>query len=110
MTWYGPGFYGARTACGQRYSRYILGVAHRTLPCGTLVQFRWHGRTAIAPVFDRGPYGPRAYVFDWSAGLACEVFKPKGMRNGCFTRANVAYRVVGHVNLRRWFAKHHRRH
>jgi len=40
VTWYGPGFYGNRTACGQRYTRHIVGVAHRTLPCGTLVQFR----------------------------------------------------------------------
>ena len=56
VTWYGPGFYGNRTACGVRYTRTIVGVAHRTLPCGTLVRFRWHGMTAVAPVIDRGPY------------------------------------------------------
>ena len=48
ISWYGPGFYGNRTACGQRYSRNIVGVAHRTLPCGTLVQFKWHGKRAVA--------------------------------------------------------------
>jgi rare lipoprotein A len=36
-TWYGPGFYGKRTACGAVMSHTLLGVAHRTLPCGTPV-------------------------------------------------------------------------
>ena len=103
VTWYGPGFYGHHTACGQRYSRYIVGVAHRTLPCGTLVEFRWHGKTAVAPVIDRGPYGPPRLVFDFSAWLACRTFRPQGVRNGCFTRTDVHYRVVGKVNLKEWF-------
>lgn len=98
VTWYGPGFYGNRTACGQRYTRTIIGVAHRTLPCGTLVEFRWHGMTAVAPVIDRGPYASAAYVFDWSAALACRVFKPKGVSNSCFTRHDVQWRVVGRRN------------
>ena len=103
VTWYGPGFYGNRTACGQRYSRNIVGVAHRTLPCGTLIQFRWRGKTAVAPVIDRGPYGPPRLVFDFSAWLACRTFRPHGARNGCFTRTDVHYRVVGKVNLKDWF-------
>jgi rare lipoprotein A (peptidoglycan hydrolase) len=58
ISWYGPGFYGSGTACGQRYSRTIMGVAHRTLPCGTMVSFRnpKNGRTITVPVIDRGPY------------------------------------------------------
>jgi hypothetical protein len=95
VTWYGPGFYGRRTACGQRYSRTIIGVASRTLPCGTLVQFRWNGITAVAPVIDRGPYASADIVFDWSARLACHVFKPRGVANACFTRHEVAWRVIG---------------
>ncbi len=57
-SWYGPGFYGSGTACGQRYSKTILGVAHRTLPCGTRVTLRnpRNGRTITVPVIDRGPY------------------------------------------------------
>jgi hypothetical protein len=94
VTWYGPGFYGKRTACGQRYTRTIIGVAHKTLPCGTLIQFRWGGITAYARVIDRGPYATSDYVFDFSAALACDVFKPQGVRNGCFTRHDVQYRVV----------------
>jgi hypothetical protein len=58
ISWYGPGFYGSGTACGQRYTREIMGVAHRTLPCGTRVTFRnpANGRQVTVPVIDRGPY------------------------------------------------------
>ena len=56
-TWYGPGFFGNRTACGQRYHRDLLGVAHRSLPCGTIVSALYKGRTVPVPVVDRGPYG-----------------------------------------------------
>jgi hypothetical protein len=55
-SWYGPGFYGRRTACGQRLTRTLLGVAHRTLPCGTEVALAYHGRTITVPVVDRGPF------------------------------------------------------
>jgi rare lipoprotein A (RlpA)-like double-psi beta-barrel protein len=55
-SWYGPGFYGNRTACGQTYTPEIIGVAHRTLRCGTLLVLEYRGRTLTAPVIDRGPY------------------------------------------------------
>lgn len=55
-TWYGPGFYGNRTACGQRLTTETLGVAHRTLPCGTDIAILYRGRTITVPVIDRGPY------------------------------------------------------
>jgi rare lipoprotein A (RlpA)-like double-psi beta-barrel protein len=55
-SWYGPGFYGNRTACGQIYTPEIIGVAHRTLPCGTPVVLEYRGRTMTVPVIDRGPY------------------------------------------------------
>jgi rare lipoprotein A len=93
-TWYGPGLYGNTTACGQTYTRRIVGVAHRTLPCGTLVQLQWRGQTAVVPVIDRGPFGARSNVFDLSARLACVVLKPRGAKDGCFTRYHVRWRVV----------------
>jgi hypothetical protein len=55
-TWYGPGLYGRRTACGVRLNKRTLGVAHRTLPCGTLVELFKDGRTVTVPVIDRGPF------------------------------------------------------
>lgn len=56
-TWYGgPTMFGHHTACGEMLLRYTLGVANRTLPCGTLVQFYYAGRSIVVPVIDRGPY------------------------------------------------------
>ena len=40
ISWYGPGFYGKRTACGVAMTRGLVGVAHRSLPCGTRVTFK----------------------------------------------------------------------
>ena len=58
VSWYGPGLYGNRTACGHTYSESILGVAHKSLPCGTRITFRnpANGRVITVPVIDRGPY------------------------------------------------------
>jgi len=55
-TWYGPGFFGKRTACGTRLTRRTIGVAHRRLPCGTKVTLKYHHRYVRARVIDRGPY------------------------------------------------------
>ena len=55
-SWYGPGFYGNRTACGQVYTPEIHGVAHRTLPCGTVLRLEFGGRSVAVPVIDRGPF------------------------------------------------------
>jgi len=55
-SWYGPGFYGNRTACGQTYSPEIHGVAHKTLPCGTLLTLTYGARVVTVAVIDRGPY------------------------------------------------------
>ena len=58
VSWYGPGFYGKRTACGLAMTTTLIGVAHRSLPCGTKVTFKNpdNGRIVTAPVVDRGPY------------------------------------------------------
>jgi hypothetical protein len=55
-TFYGPGFFGQQTACGQVLAPDTLGVAHRRLPCGTLVAVTYAGREIIVPVVDRGPF------------------------------------------------------
>jgi rare lipoprotein A (peptidoglycan hydrolase) len=59
-TWYGPGFYGRKTACGKRLTRTMLGVAHKKLPCGTQVQLSYRGHTIVVPVIDRGPFAHHA--------------------------------------------------
>ena len=61
-TWYGPGFWGNRTACGQVLRQKTRGVAHRGLPCGTKVVVGNKGRFVRTKVIDRGPY---AHGADW---------------------------------------------
>ena len=74
VSWYGPGFYGKRTACGLAYTQTIVGVAHRTLPCGTKVSFRNpdNGRIVTTTVIDRGPY-VAGRTWDLSAGLCAKL-------------------------------------
>jgi hypothetical protein len=55
-SWYGPGLYGQHLACGGTLSAGTLGVAHKSLPCGTKVTLHYRGRTVRVPVVDRGPY------------------------------------------------------
>jgi rare lipoprotein A len=55
-TWYGPGLYGNHTACGQTLRPGTVGVAHKTLPCGTTIKLAYHGRSLVTRVIDRGPY------------------------------------------------------
>ena len=52
-SWYGGG---GSLACGGWLTSSTLGVANKTLPCGTLVTLRYGGRTVRVPVIDRGPY------------------------------------------------------
>src|SRR5438105_2742309 len=70
-TWFGPGFYGQRTACGQVLTPAVVGVAHRSLPCGTLVKMSYHGRQLIVPVIDRGPYAHNGAAWDLTGGAGC---------------------------------------
>jgi rare lipoprotein A len=55
-SYYGPGLYGNGVACGGTLMPGTLGVANKTLPCGTMVKLRYHGRSVTVPVIDRGPY------------------------------------------------------
>jgi hypothetical protein len=52
-SWYGGG---GNLACGGILTSSTLGVANKTLPCGTLVTLRYHDHTIRVPVVDRGPY------------------------------------------------------
>lgn len=55
-SWYGPGLYGNHLGCGGRLGYGTLGVANKSLPCGTLLTVRWGTREVRVPVVDRGPY------------------------------------------------------
>jgi peptidoglycan lytic transglycosylase len=78
-SWYGPGLYGNKTACGQTLRATTIGVAHRNLPCGTMVKFVYQGHVVLAPVIDRGPYVKgRAWDLTAAASEALE-FEGVGM-------------------------------
>jgi rare lipoprotein A len=67
-TWYGSALYGKKTACGETLSATLVGVANKTLPCGTRVAFYYKGRRVVAPVVDRGPYaGNRSFDLTYAA-------------------------------------------
>lgn len=72
-SWYGPGLWGHKTACGQTLRPDTLGVAHRNLPCGTAVKFVYGGRALVTQVIDRGPYVKgRAWDLTAAASQALE--------------------------------------
>ena len=61
-SWYGPGLYGGQLACGGTLTAGTIGVAHKTLPCGSKLTLRHRGRSVRVRVIDRGPYvGGREY-------------------------------------------------
>jgi rare lipoprotein A len=88
-TWFGPGFYGQTTACGQTLTPAVVGVANRTLPCGTLVKFSFRGHAAVIPVIDRGPYAHNGAQWDLTSGAASAL--------GMTDTARLAARVLGSV-------------
>ncbi len=65
---YGRGSWGRRTADGTRIRSDTMIVAHKTLPFGTLVEFEFKGRRAVARVADRGPY-TKGRVWDLGPGV-----------------------------------------
>jgi rare lipoprotein A (peptidoglycan hydrolase) len=68
-SWYGPGLFGNRLACGGRLTAGRVGVAHKSLPCGSKVTIRHAHRVLRVAVIDRGPYvGGRE--FDLTAATA----------------------------------------
>lgn len=54
-SWYGPGLYGNSQACGGTLDRGTVGVAHKSLPCGSFVTICYR-RCARLRVIDRGPF------------------------------------------------------
>ncbi|MRS12257.1 MAG: hypothetical protein EG823_04195 [Actinobacteria bacterium] len=61
---YGYNFTG-KGASGEVIGPYSMMVAHKTLPFGTLVEFEYNGKRAVARVADRGPFIPGR---DWDLG------------------------------------------
>lgn len=84
-SWYGPGLYGNRLACGGTLTPGTWGVAHKGLPCGTRVRL-CAARCVTAPVVDRGPF---------VAGRDFDLTAPVRAAIGSAPVAVVRYRVLG---------------
>ena len=69
-TWYDQA--GSTTACGVDLDATTLGVAHKSLPCGTMLEFGFRGRTVTAPVIDRGPYS-KGVSYDLTIAAARQI-------------------------------------
>jgi rare lipoprotein A len=70
-TMYGPGLWNRHTFCGERLRKTTLGVASRTLKCGTKVDISFNGREITVPVIDRGPFANNAtWDLTWATGKA----------------------------------------
>jgi rare lipoprotein A len=66
----------------------VVGVANRTLPCGTLVKVTYAGHSLTVPVLDRGPYADGA-SWDLTSGAAEAL--------GITETVRIATHVVGRV-------------
>ncbi|GAB4281359.1 MAG: hypothetical protein Kow0067_00700 [Coriobacteriia bacterium] len=64
---YGLDFTGTG-ASGESIGPYSMIVAHKTLPFGTLIEFEYNGKRAVAKVVDRGPY-TEGRTFDLGPGV-----------------------------------------
>jgi rare lipoprotein A (peptidoglycan hydrolase) len=73
-TWYDQA--GTTSACGVKLRKKTIGVAHKTLPCGTLLDFSFRGKSIAVPVIDRGPF-----VSGISYDFTIEVAKRLGFVN-----------------------------
>lgn len=73
-SWYGPGFFGNRTANGEVFRPGTRTAAHRYLPFGTKVRVTnlYNGRSTVVRINDRGPFsGGR--IIDLAHGAAQEL-------------------------------------
>ena len=74
-SYYGPGLYGNALACGGTLTPGKLGVANKSLPCGTKLTLRYEKRSVRVQVIDRGPFaGDRE--FDLTAATKAKLGFP----------------------------------
>ncbi|MCE5203088.1 MAG: septal ring lytic transglycosylase RlpA family protein [Coriobacteriales bacterium] len=73
-------------ASGEKIGPYSMIVAHKTLPFGTLIEFEYNGKRAVAKVADRGPH-VAGRTFDLGPGVV-RVLDFSGVHE-------VRYRVIG---------------
>ena len=78
-SWYGPTFYGKKTASGAIFHKHDLTAAHRTLPLGTEVRVTnlANERSVDVLVNDRGPFvSGRIIDLSWEAANRIGIIGP----------------------------------
>ena len=78
-SWYGPTFYGKRTASGTIFRKHAMTAAHRTLPLGTVARVTnlANGRSVDVLINDRGPFvSGRIIDLSWEAANKLEIIGP----------------------------------
>lgn len=70
-SWYGPGYHGKRTACGEKFDQDALTAAHGSWPCGTKVRVTLlsTGKSAVVVINDLFP-NHKGRLIDVSRGAA----------------------------------------
>lgn len=66
-SWYGGKFHGRLTASGEKYDKWAMTAAHKTLPFGTKVRVTntVNNKSAVVRINDRGPFA-KGRVIDLS--------------------------------------------
>ena len=85
-SWYGKSHQGRKTANGERFDRFEMTAAHRSLPFNTLVRVTAlaSGREVTVRITDRGPH-VRGRIIDLSEQAAGEL----GIRDGGVARVRI---------------------
>jgi rare lipoprotein A len=73
-SWYGPGFQGRKTACGERFDTHEFTAAHKSLPFNTLLKVTnlSNNKFVVVRINDRGPYS-RGRIIDLSNAAKSEI-------------------------------------
>jgi rare lipoprotein A len=73
-SWYGPGYHGKRTACGDRFDQDALTAAHGTYPCHTRVKVTLlsTGKSVVLTINDLFP-NHNGRLIDVSRGAARQI-------------------------------------
>ncbi len=73
-SWYGPGYDGKRTACGDRFDQDALTAAHGTYPCDTRVRVTLlsTGKSVVVRINDLFP-NHKGRLIDLSRGAAKQI-------------------------------------
>lgn len=73
-SYYGSKFHGRKTASGERFDKFALTAAHKTLPLGTMVRVTnlRNGESVEVKINDRGPH-TKGRIIDLSRGAAEEI-------------------------------------